>query len=105
MQFCKSPLVLGGVSFLGVLLGATTASAAAPVDIRQGIVSYRPLDETPNGLTTLDQSPFGNHLNLIAMDSSNFVPGRRGNAAQFNGADELLSRIYTAGSGSGLPVT
>src|SRR5262245_41166567 len=92
--------------YLPVLCGsAIMASAAAPVDIRQGLVAYWPLDETPDGLTTLDQSPLANHLNLVALDASNFVPGHRGNGAQFDGTSEILSRIYTVGAGAGLPVT
>ena len=86
-------------------LSSFIANGAAPVDIRQGLVAYWPLEGTADGLTTSDLSPFGNHLELANMDASNFVPGHQGNAALFNGTDELLRRIYTAGQGNGLPVS
>jgi hypothetical protein len=86
-------------------ISGTALSAATPVDIRQGLVAYWPLEETADGITTADLSPFGNHLGLVNMDGSNFVPGRRGNAAQFNGTDELLSKIYEPGADIGLPVS
>src|SRR6185436_4520430 len=47
---------------------------------------------------------FHHNLNLVNMDASNFVPGRYNNAAQFNGTDEILTKIYTVGSDIGLPI-
>lgn len=76
---------------------------AQPSDIRQGLVAYWPLDTT-DGVTTPDASPFGNHMNLSNMDASNFVPGRFGSAARFNGVDEMLNIIYPVGAGNGLPI-
>lgn len=79
-------------------------ASAQTTDIRQGLIAYWPLDST-DGLTTPDLSPYGNHLNLVNMDASNFVAGQRGNAAQFNGTDEILSRIYTPDPNlNGLPI-
>jgi len=83
--------------------GATFPAIAQPADIRQGLVAYWPLDST-DGVTTPDATPFGNHLNLIAMSGANFVPGRYGNAATFDGTSQLLSRIYTFGEDNGLPI-
>ena len=79
------------------------ATAAAPIDIRQGLVAYWPLEST-DGATSPDASAFANHLNLHNMDASNFVPGKYGNAARFNGTDEMLQMIYTVGAGNGLPI-
>jgi len=85
-----------------LMLSAVLASAQ-PSDIREGLVAYWPLDAT-DGLTTPDASAFSNHLNLANMDASNFVPGKYGNAARFNGTDEMLNTIYTVGAGNGLPI-
>ena len=79
------------------------AAAAQPLDIGHGLVSYWPLDAT-DGVTTPDASAFGNHLNLSNMDASNFVPGKYGNAARFDGVNEMLHSIYTVGAGNGLPI-
>jgi hypothetical protein len=88
---------------LFALILCAGSASAQPVDIRQGLVAYWPLDAT-DGLTTADASAFANHLNLANMDASNFVPGKYGNAARFNGADEMLNSIYTVGAGNGLPI-
>jgi hypothetical protein len=85
------------------LFGAALLAGAQPADIRQGLVAYWPLDFT-DGATTPDVTPFGNHLNLISMGVGNFIPGRYGNAATFDGASQMLSRIYTFGEDNGLPV-
>jgi hypothetical protein len=77
--------------------------AASAADIRRGLVAYWPLD-TIVGVTTPDVTPFGNHLNLVNMDINNFVVGKRGKAASFNGSDELLSLVYQPGGGNGLPI-
>lgn len=89
--------------FPALLILCGVSAAAQPIDIRQGLVSYWPLDST-DGVTTPDASPFANHLNLSNMDASNFVPGKYGNAARFNGTDEMLNKIYTVGAGNGLPI-
>jgi hypothetical protein len=82
--------------------GLTLQTQAA--DVRPGLVSYWPLDTT-DGVTTPDVTAFGNHLNLVNMDASHFVAGKRGKAASFNGTDQLLSRIYTLGEDNGLPIS
>lgn len=90
-------------ALLIVMLSGFVATAAAPIDIRQGLAGYWPMDST-DGVASADASAFGNHLNLHNMDASNFVPGKFGNAAQFNGTDEMLQMIYTVGAGNGLPI-
>src|SRR5204862_7432303 len=80
-----------------------TFASAQPADVRQGLVAYWPLDQA-NGTTTADASAFGHHLNLVNMDAGNFVPGHYGNAATFNGTDEILTTTYVAGSDIGLPI-
>jgi len=90
-----------------LLLGSYFLLEAQPaLDIRQGLVAYWPLDAvSEDGLTTPDQSPFAHNLNLVNMDAGNFsTAGVRGNAATFNGTDEILSLIYNLGEDRGLPV-
>jgi hypothetical protein len=86
------------------IYASLTLLQAQPADIREGLVSYWPLDSTPDGSTTPDVASNGNHLNLVNMTSANFVAGVRGNAASFDGASQLLYYTYTAGADNGLPV-
>jgi hypothetical protein len=88
---------------LSLTIAHFVATAAAPIDIRQGLVAYWPLEST-DGVASQDASAFGNHLGLYNMDASNFVPGKFGNAARFNGTDEMLQMVYTVGAGNGLPI-
>ena len=58
------------------------------------LVSYWPLDETPDGFTTPDFGPNGYDLTLTSMTSANFVLDEGRRAAQFdNASGTLLSRI------------
>ena len=67
--------------------------AAAVSDLRQGLVAYWQLDAA-NGASTPDATVFTNHLTLVGMDSSNFVPGQRGNAAVLNGSSTYMSLLH-----------
>lgn len=84
----------------GCLLGTLHAQ-----DVRQGLVSYWPLDAlSEDGLTTPD-AVTGNHMTLTGMDISNLVTGQRGMAMSFNGSSQYLSYTATPGVDSGLPIT
>ena len=41
-----------------------------------------------------DATPFANHLNLAGMSAGNFVAGRFGNAASFNGSSSYLTYFH-----------
>lgn len=76
-----------------------------PDDVRQGLVAYWPLDGVgEDSVTAPDQTVFSNHLNLVNVDSSNFVQGVHGNAVALNGIDEILSRTFDGSRATGLPI-
>jgi hypothetical protein len=91
---------------------AITASAAAilcfnaQADVRQGLVSYWPMD-TVNGNVTPDLA-FGNHLVLNNLTAANLVPGKRGSAFQLNGTSQYLGMVHTNNAemtnNAGLPI-
>jgi hypothetical protein len=82
----------------------------AQADLRDGLVSYWPLDVlTPDVNTGMnispDVGPNTNHLtDNFTMAPGDLVPGVRGNAASFDGVSKYLSHIYTVGEGNGLPI-
>lgn len=87
--------------FLPLLALVLPASAQ---DIRQGLVSYWPLDGlTPDGTGTPDLVA-GSNLTLVNMDGENVVPGVKGNALSFNGTDELLFTYTNDGLNPRLPI-
>src|SRR6185436_954042 len=87
-----------------ILLGTVLTAVGQPSDVRQGLVFYWPLDAAV-GTITPDQTPSSNHLSLVGMDSSNFVPGQRGNAALFNGTSTYLSIAHSSDNSiTGLPI-
>ena len=78
---------------------------AAAQGIRTGLVSHWPLDAvSPDGLTTPDMVS-GNHLQLVGMSAADFTPGRRGNAASFDGASQILTLDTDPALTPGLPLT
>ena len=75
--------------FLPALLGLITAMGIARLpaeDIRQGLISYWPLDAITPVISVQDVVST-NDMVLIAMDASNLVPGRYGNALSFDGTN------------------
>ena len=64
--------------------------------------AYWPLDET-DGVTTPDLGPDGYDMELRNMDASNFGPDEGRMVATFDGSNEMLARIHTAGEN--LPIT
>jgi hypothetical protein len=83
--------------------GLSLVALRTNADLRDGLVSYWPLDST-DSITTPDIASNSNHMNLFNMSSSDFVGGVRGNAASFDGASKYLYCSYTTGAGLGLPV-
>lgn len=78
-----------------------------PTDIESPAIgdllcAYWPLDGT-DGTTTPDAGPNGYHMNLMSMDSSNFVSDSGRAVASFNGIDNLLARIHN--EGDDLPIS
>ncbi|HOA60528.1 MAG: hypothetical protein KA191_03365 [Verrucomicrobia bacterium] len=67
-------------------LGSAVLLAA---DVRQGLVSYWPLDAISADLTTTADLVSGYDLNTVNwFDTSGVVPGKRGNAFQFDGTSQ-----------------
>jgi hypothetical protein len=96
----KKPTIIAG---LALLLGAGIAIQAQ--DVRQGLVSYWPLDELNPDFITFPDVISGND---VQTDSTIFmtVPGKVGNAVEFD--PELETRLWhwnVPGMDSGLPVT
>ena len=86
------------------LVFLTLALPAAAQDVRNGLVSYWPLDNlTADGLATPDLVAAA-PLTLVNMDGENIVPGMKGNALSFNGIDELLFTPTNDGVNPRLPI-
>ncbi|MBI3413200.1 MAG: LamG domain-containing protein [Candidatus Aenigmarchaeota archaeon] len=68
--------------------------AVADVDgvsvINNGLVGWWRFDEGA-GLTAADSSGFGNTGTLTNMDTNDWVPGRSGNALDFDGVNDMVS--------------
>jgi len=90
--------------FLSGLVGAALALQAA--DVRQGLVSYWPLDEMSPDATTTPDVVSGNDFQVANMIPGDVVPGKRGNAFQFTG-DYLTYLWFTTpeGEDTGLPIS
>jgi len=87
---------------LALLLGLVTAQAT---DVRQGLVSYYPLDAiSADWATTLDQAG-DNDLNLMALDPSTLVAGKRGQALSFDGASQYAWFTTQPDTDTGLPIS
>jgi hypothetical protein len=71
-------------------------------DIRDGLVSYWPLDVVNAG-TTPDLA-LGNDLELFNMSEANLVPGRRGNAMSFDGSEQSNHYLAYTNNANGLPI-
>lgn len=76
---------------------------ASAQTIRDSLVAYWPLDAVSVDGTTTPDTVSGSHLTLEAMDASNVVPGKKGNAFTFDGTTELLYRNTGDGLSPGLP--
>src|SRR4051812_33959881 len=92
MKLCK-----GSVVFAVSLMIAIQAQS----DVRQGLVSYWPLD-TLNGATAPDLA-VGN--NMTVTGSPSLVPGTNGNAFPFTTSSNYLSIAHgTNNATNGLPI-
>lgn len=89
-------------SCLALVLGFTATQAA---DVRQGLVSYYPLDAiSADWATTLDQAG-DNDLNLVALDPSALVAGKRGQALSFDGASQYAWFTTPPETDTALPIS
>src|SRR5688572_1889898 len=74
-----------------VVFGSSPVSATSTPGLTAGQVSYWPLNEV-QGTKTPDVVR-GYDLNLINMNAASVVPGKWGNAFQFNGNNTMLERF------------
>lgn len=85
-------------SFLGV-------SALLAADVRQGLVSYWPLNTYNAGTFTTPDVVGGNHFNALYHSAADVVAGKVGNAFSFNpDATQFLEFTNPEGVDTGLPV-
>lgn len=82
-------------------LALLVQSVSAADDVREGLVSYWPLDAASTDFTTTPDVVTGNDLILFAY---NFQPGQRNNALFFSGFDYAYF-ISPAGVDTGLPIS
>jgi len=84
-----------------VLLAAVTALG----DVRQGLVSYWPLDVISEDWTTTPDVVSGNNFVLMGIDPSALVDGKRGKAMQFDGSTQYAYYTAAPGADTGLPIS
>lgn len=73
-----------GIQLLLPLAMATGwLGTAQPTDLRQGLVSYWPLDELSPDWTSTPDVVSGNDMQAVSFTAGDVVPGKRGNAFQF----------------------
>ena len=89
-----------------LVLGASLFNAAAQVSSNQvyvGLVSYWPLDGSPDGVTTPDVTSQSNNLTLFGGPAT--APGKFGNAFSFNGTSQYLMISHgLSNTATGLPI-
>src|SRR5262245_50084471 len=66
---------------------------SASADLRQGLISYWPLDMVTDTYTPDIIS--GNNLTLNRLSHDNLVPGRHGKALSLNGTTQFLFLLHT----------
>jgi hypothetical protein len=89
------------------LIAASLLTVRA-ADIREGLVSYWPLDSIAADLSSTPDVVSGNHLWLGNFwDTSPLVNGQRGKALQFDGDNNYLYAYHVAPEGAdvGLPIS
>lgn len=96
----KLPFLLP-IALVGAWLGASQAA-----DVREGLVSYWPLDELSADWTSTPDVVSGNDMTAVNLTEFDIVPGKRGNAFTFT--PDFMTVLYHAtppGEDTGLPVT
>lgn len=92
------------VTNAGGFASSTLASLAfatfPPASITNGLISYWPLNEVQGSKTFDVVSTYD--MSLINMSGADIVPGKWGNALQFNGTNAYLERI--SNPGDALPI-
>ncbi|HOY60272.1 MAG TPA: hypothetical protein PK640_19305, partial [Verrucomicrobiota bacterium] len=84
-------------------LGGAVLLAA---DVRQGLVSYWPLDAMSADFTTTADLVSGFDLNLVGwFDAAGVVPGKRGSAFSFDGSSQYAYRTTEPGADDRLPIS
>jgi hypothetical protein len=94
------------IRFLGLLgSGLLGAGALLAADVRQGLVSYWPLNTYDAGTYTTPDVVSGNHFNAIYHSATDVVAGKVGNAFSFNpDFTQFLEFTNPEGADTGLPV-
>lgn len=89
------------------MLAALVSSAAMlrAADIRQGLVSYWPLDTVSADTFTSPDLVSGNDLNVAWIDNSTLVSGQEGQAFSFDGASQYAWFTTPPEVDTGLPVS
>lgn len=85
-----------------------TSVCVAPLilaDVRQGLVSYWPLDSISADWGSTPDVVSGNDFVLIGIDPTALVDGKRGKAIQFDGASKYAFYTATPGVDTGLPIS
>ncbi len=82
------------------------ASTLLAADVRQGLVSYWPLDSMAADWSTTPDVVSGNDFQLYGLDAVNsLVAGKRGQAMLFDGASQYAYFTTPPGEDTGLPIS
>lgn len=82
-------------------LAFAISAGAQPADVRQGLVSYWPLDV--NNAGTTPDAAFGNTMSVVG--SPTVAAGQFGNAFTLNGSSTYLTNLHTTDNAvTGLPI-
>lgn len=103
-HYNRSSLTMKKKHLLGLLMAASTGWLGQAADVREGLVSFYPLDTVSEDQFTTPDVVTGNHMILNLMDASNLVDGKRGKAMNFDGVSQYLSHDNAGGS-TGLPIS
>lgn len=91
-----------------LVVAALSLAPLRAADIREGLVSYWPLDTVSADFTSTSDAVSGNDLVLVnVFDSSAVVQGQRGQALEFDGDVSQRHAFFTAAEGTdpGLPIS
>ena len=97
-------------NFLRLISAVTGASAlsfaATAADLRQGLISYWPLDTVAADFSSTPDLVSGNNFTLVNIfDASSHIEGKRGKALLFNGTDQYAFHTSDLTVDRGLPAT
>jgi len=88
-----------------LLISSSILLSVQAADIRQGLVSYWPLDTLSDDLTSTPDLAGQNALQIINLDTSALVDGHQGKALLFDGATQYAFFTTPPDTDTGLPVS